>query len=248
VSASLAVIVPTVGRPSIGVLLSALAPQTTAADRVLIVCDRPRRYDWCCVLVEGLRKQGAEGRWTVWDRDNLGHYGHPARNEALDFLASLENRPDWVWSIDDDDMCAPDALDVIRTAVATEDAGWYAFAMIGGAGSHFDGVMIPNRGDYVLAGNIGTPMIVLPTTAASRFGLSVRKDLGREWEPGYWGDLEAAVALRDELGDPAWVDGVIATVRPSPDVRAILAPSSPPSSAIGSAGTTALSSQTSLRA
>jgi hypothetical protein len=247
-SPSLAVIVPTIGRPELANLLSALAPQTTAADRVLVVCDRPRRYDWCCALVEGLRKQGAQGRWTTWDRDNLGHYGHAARNEALDFLASLEQRPDWVWSIDDDDLCAPDALDVIRAAVEGEEGGWYAFQMVGGEDSHFAGVTIPNRGHYVLAGNIGTPCIVTPVSCVSRFGLSVRKDLGREWEPGYWGDLEMAVALRGEIGDPVWVERVIATVRPSPAVTAILAPSSAPSSTIGSAGTTARSSQISPRA
>ena len=226
---SLGVIVPTIGRPELGRCLAALAEQTAPTDRILVISDRPRRYDWCSAVVEGLRKQGAQGRWTVWDRDNLGLYGHAARNEALDHLATLEHGPDWCWSIDDDDAPTPGALDAIRDAIATEstgEVGWFLFEMIGGGDSHFSGVTIPNRGEYVLAGNVGTPMLVYPTACQSRFGLSVREGAGPPPadEPGYWGDLQMAIALREEYGDPTWVESVVAEIRPSAVVPAMLAP------------------------
>ena len=216
--------VPTIGRPEIAGCLSSLAEQTAVEDRVLVVCDRPRRFDWVALLVEGLRRQGAQGRWTVWNRDNLGHFGHVARNEALDHLASLEDAPEWFWSCDDDDVPTPDALKRIRSAADSGDADWYVFQMVGGTDSHFDDVTIPNRGEYVIPGNIGTPMIVGPVSCASRFGLNPRTEFGRNWEPGYFGDLEFAVALREELGDPVWVDETLAVIRPAPVVPSMLAP------------------------
>jgi hypothetical protein len=251
--AAVAVVVPTIGRPELANLLYALAPQTTAIDRVLVVCDRPRRYDWCCALVEGLRKQGAQGRWTTWDRDNLGHYGHAARNEALDFLASLEQRPDWVWSIDDDDLCAPGALAAIRTAAASGKGKWYVAKMVGGGGSHFPDLAVPLPDVGVRIGNIGAPCIVAPTPAEARWGTSEMAAYhpgpsGAIHEAGYFGDGEYAVALQKELGEPVWLDAVVAEIRPSAAVPAILAPSSETSSTTGSAGPTGLSSQTSLRA
>jgi Glycosyl transferase family 2 len=220
----IAVIVPTIGRPELGNCLAALARGTTEDDRVMVMCDRPRRYDWCSALVEGVRKTSAKGRWRVLPRDNQGCYGHPLRNEAVDHLQELDHRPDWVWSLDDDDMPTADALGTIREAVEVGDGDWYVFQMVGGGDSHFAGVTIPNRGHYVLSGNVGTPMMVFPTTVASRFGLNARQDLGREWEPGYFGDLEMAVALRDELGDPVWVEAVVAEIRPSPVVPASILP------------------------
>jgi Glycosyl transferase family 2 len=214
----IAVIVPTIGRPELANCLAALAKQTTDDDRVMVMCDIPLRHPWCSALVEGIRKTGAKGRWRVLPGALNGHYGHPLRNKAIGHLQELERRPDWVWSLDDDDVPTPDALATLREAVESGEGDWYVFQMVGGGQSHFAGVTIPNRGEYVIVGNVGTPMIVFPTTATSRFGTAPRQDLGRSWDGGYFGDLEMAVALRDELGDPAWVDAVVAEIRPSPVV------------------------------
>ncbi len=220
---AIAITVPTVGRPELANLLSALALQVTNDDRVIVVCDRPLRHNWCTLVVEGLRRAGAPGRWVVWPRDNLGHFGHVARNEALDFLAGLEHRPDWVWSIDDDDMVLPGALDAIRVAAASEEGPWYIARMVGGVSSHFDGVTIPNQGERILLGNVGTPMLLFPASVQARFGLGVLEQFGKEWEAGYFGDLEMAVDLREELGDPVWIEHTIAEIRPSALVPARLA-------------------------
>ena len=220
---ALAVVVPTIGRPEAAACLSALADQTTAEDRVLVVCDRPRRFDWVSLLVEGIRRQGAQGRWTVWSRDNTGHYGHVARNEALDHLAALDDGPAWMWSCDDDDLPAPDALARIRVAAESDEAEWYLFQMRGGGASPFANVTIPNRGEEILVGNIGTPMILAPVACEARFGLSARREFGRTFEPGYFGDYEYAESLQQKLGDPVWVPHVVAEIRPDPAVPTILA-------------------------
>lgn len=219
---TLAIVVPTVGRPELGSCLHELSEQVTAGDRVLVVCDRPRRYDWCHAVVEGLRRRNAPGRWTVWNRDSLGYFGHAARNEALTHFQQLEDPPDWVWSIDDDDRPTPGALDAIREACGSGAAGWYAFRMRGGPDSHYDGVVLPNRGEYVLLGNVGTPMIVHPVGVDARWGTGSREEFGQVLEAGYLGDLDMAVSLRDELGDPEWVPTVVATVRPGVRVEASL--------------------------
>ena len=212
---SLGVIVPTIGRPELGRCLAALAEQTAPTDRILVISDRPRRYDWCSAVVEGLRKQGAQGRWTVWDRDNLGLYGHAARNEALDHLATLEHGPDWCWSIDDDDAPAPDALARIRFATESDEAAWYLFTIRGGAGSHYEGVTVPKPDLGVRIGNIPTPSVVAPVSAKARWGLSNLDTFGGPRGEGYFGDGEYGVALEEELGDPGWRDAVVALIRPT---------------------------------
>jgi hypothetical protein len=179
------------------------------------MCDRPRRFDWCSLLVEGLRRGGAQGRWRVISRDSLGRYGHPLRNEALDLLAALDDRPDWVWSIDDDDLPMPGALASIREAVASGEADWYVFGMVGGGDSHFAGVVVPQPGLGLRLGNIGSPCLVAPVDAAARWGTDRVLALSGDEGPGYYGDWLFAVALKNELGDPAWIEATVAEIRPA---------------------------------
>lgn len=210
---ALAVIVPTVGRHSLPDTLSSIAPQVQPGDRVVVVCDYERRFDFCSEAVDFVRQAcEPEVTWRCFmaGSRNLGCYGHPARNVALDYLAELSETPGWVWSLDDDDVAVFGALDMIRAACESGQAAWYVFRMRGGTGSHFPGVTVPTMGDRLQTGNVGTPMLVFPAATTSRYGTSELHDS----TAGYFGDFEMAKALEAEFGDPAWVASTVCEVRP----------------------------------
>ncbi len=184
----------------------------------MVACDRTSRYDFCSEAVAFGREASSGGvTWRSYrashDGEALGHFGHPARNFMLDTLDGLEDKPDWCWSIDDDDVATFGALDMIRAACSSGNHPWYVFRMKGGAGSHFAGVSVPTMGNVLGKGNVGTPMIVFPTEAAARFGLDA---IGGH-EAGYFGDWQLAVALQQEFGAPGWVEAVVAEIRPAVD-------------------------------
>ena len=212
----LAIVIPTVGRRSLANTCESIAPQTQAGDRITVVCDNPSGYDLACQCVEFAREQShEEAIWRCWkNRGVPGVYGHGARNWALDKLAALEDRPDWCWSIDDDDEATFGVLDMIRTACASGAAPWYVFRMRGGEGSHFPGVSVPTMGEQVILGNIGTPMIVFPTGCESRFGV---KATDAQHGPGYFGDFVLAGSLQLEFGDPSWRSETVAEIRMRPE-------------------------------
>src|SRR3989442_1431268 len=142
---SLAVIVPTLGRESLTAGLAALVPQLTPGDRLDVVCDNPDRFTTASDMVRALEHDGL-APIRCYPTSRLGCYGHASRNVALDHLAELEERPDWVYSVDDDDVVVFGALDMIRAAVDSGRAPWYVFRMVGGAASHFPGLVVPATG------------------------------------------------------------------------------------------------------
>ena len=214
----LAVIIPTVGRNSLDGALDSLVTQMEDGDRVMVVVDDMRRYDYCSESVADARERGADGvTWRCYPNQNdtlLGSYGHAARNLMLDLLEELDERPDWVWSLDDDDAATFGAVDIIRAQIVTGDASWYVFRMRGGVNSHFPGVTVPTMGEKILVGNVGTPMMVFPV-GRSRFGTQELKGHGvADMPPGYYGDWEMAMALKSEMGEPKWIPSVVCEVRP----------------------------------
>ncbi len=149
-----------------------------------------------------------------------GGYGHPARNEGIDGATC-----EWVCSIDDDDVYLPGAFDTIQDAIqANPHADWFVFQMVGGAGSHFNGVTVPVLGHTLRLGNIGTPMLCWKR-GTSRFGMRSHDEQGRDYGAGYFGDWEMAQALQAEYGDPVWINETIAVIRPRKE-EATLAASS----------------------
>ncbi len=223
----LAVLVPTVGRESLRALLEALVTQASPGDCVLVRVDDMRRYDFCAKIVSEAREAAAKG--TVWrcypnHADGpLGACGHAGRNWLIEHLAGLEKRPNWTWSCDDDDRPSRDVLYRIRKAVSSGNAPWYLFSMKGGDGSHFPGRVVPDPKLGVRIGNVGTPCIVAPVSAKARWGLNALTLAGTEHPAGYLGDGEFALALKDELGQPAFVDAVVAVIRPAPVLPTMLA-------------------------
>jgi hypothetical protein len=140
-----------------------------------------------------------------------GAFGHRLRNRALDDGLVKDG---WVISCDDDDEFVPDAFDKIRAAIRQHPNGpWFLFRMTFGEGSHCPGVTVW-QGKSIKAGNVGTPMIVAPASAKARWGVDALPDLAGVRREGWLGDLVYAQSLRLELGEPVFVDEVIATIRP----------------------------------
>jgi len=211
----IAITIPTIGRESLREAVQSLVPQLADGDRVMVVCDDMTRYDFCSDTVADAREAAADGvMWRTYPTDKpRGAFGHAGRNMALDMLLELEDAPSWSWSIDDDDIATPWALEKIRAATLTGDSPWYVFRMVGGAGSHYPGLKLPNQGPVIRAGNVGTPMLVFPVCDARWGTTSVDTNLGSQPD-GYFGDYQMAISLTDELGQPGWVDSTVCEVRP----------------------------------
>jgi len=223
----LAIIVPTAGdRPDqLRACLTAIAEQVEVGDRVTVVCDHYEAYDQAEAVLAEMRARNETATWRFYPSANwpsgsvtpvqLGKYGHPSRNSALDAMAAMTDVPEWTLSIDDDDEYLPGAFGIVRTAIELGTAPWYVARMVGGGGSHFNGVTVPQMGDKIEPGNIGTPMMIFPTKAKARFGTGEHPDWIPRTPAGYFGDFDLAEALREELGEPAWIPACIAAVRPS---------------------------------
>ena len=189
-------IIPTIGRES---LLETL-DSCLEADEIVVLADGP---EVPYIDVE-------EDATYVVTRKAQGCHGHPLRNLALDSYVS----GGYVVSIDDDDVFLPGAFAAIRAAIAYYPGRWFVFQMIGGPHSHFPGVVCwQNR--RIRIGDVGTPMIVAPTSAKARWGNRGVDDFGRDMGDGFFGDYEYAAALQEELGDPVWLPVVIAEIRPA---------------------------------
>lgn len=204
----LAVVIPSTGRDSVRACIDSLLPQI-GDDYLYLALDRPDVPD---DLYQWLHYD------STW-RDNvaamtcteaLGQFGHPQRNRILHALSEDVTH---VWSLDDDDVALPGALDAIRSEVENAPLRWFAFQMRFGPGSHAPGIVCW-RERVVRLGDIGTPCIVMPASAKSRWGSLGVDQFGRDYGPGYFGDFEMAKSLEAELGPPVWVPEVIAEIRP----------------------------------
>jgi glycosyltransferase involved in cell wall biosynthesis len=196
----LAIVIPTLGavyRPTLKNLLNALANQVNGDDNVLVVSDTPFHDDptWMLVKDTPFPDNAFVHYWHTGVGAPLGHWGHAARNRVLDY--NLLTGSTHLWTIDDDDMILPGALDLIRDSCCDVPV---IFKMRFGPGSHANGVVI-HRGRGLMLGEVGTPMIVAPLCGA-RFGRR------------YCGDFDYATNLVLKLGDPIYRDEVIVDVRP----------------------------------
>jgi hypothetical protein len=131
------------------------------------------------------------GHWFYHEGDNLGFWGHGVRNHLLPIVYT-----DLVWHLDDDDVAAPSALHAIRHSTGI----WTIFRMEFMAGHPANGIVCW-REKVLRKGDIGTPMVIAPPSTA-RFDLE------------YGGDFAYVQGLRDELGEPAWDETIIALIRP----------------------------------
>lgn len=184
---SITIVVPTIGRPSLSATLRSFADELSPEDHVFVAADGDDVGD----LVRNFANDSV-AQWTYshWG-ERLGHWGHPIRNLAFDQIET-----DYVWTIDDDDVAAPFALNIIRET----EADWAIYKMHFGDNHPASGITCW-REPILRHGDIGTPMIVAKP-GNSRFGHR------------YEGDWDYAQRLYAEYGEPDWDERVIALIRP----------------------------------
>lgn len=216
----IAVVIPTIGRRSLVDALASVVPQLGADDLVYVMYDGS--HESMLTATADVRREYQHEFSRVWfyampyGEGGLGGYGHPQRNRALDLLPQ---DIDWVWSFDDDDVATPNALETLRTWLTAGDGfglkpPWLACQMHFGPNSHAAGHTVW-REEQVALGNIGTPCIVMPRHAKSRWGdMDTDPRSGVHHGVGYFGDYELACGLEDELGPPVFVPHVVCEVRP----------------------------------
>lgn len=209
----LAVVIPSIGRRSLVDALASVVPQLEPDDLVYVMYDGS--HESMLTATADVRREYQHEFNRVWfyampyGEGGLGGYGHPQRNRALDLLPQDVTH---VWSFDDDDVALPGALATMRHGIT--GPCWFAFQMHFGPNSHAAGHTCW-REEKVALGNIGTPCIVMPRHAKSRWGtLGVDPRTGWGYGDGYFGDWELARDLEVELGPPVFVPHVVCEVRP----------------------------------
>lgn len=185
---SLTIIVPTCGRKTLPNTLLSFAKDVRDGDVVYVISDGPRAG---LSFLLGYLDCTYPGRWRSIPGPYMGGWGHGLRNLLLRKVVT-----DYVWTIDDDDVAAPGALDAFRGA----SAPWIIYRMKFESGHPANGITCW-REKRLQHGDIGTPMI-LARPSNARFG----EDYSGDW--GYVQGLHA------EFGDPEWDETVVALIRP----------------------------------
>lgn len=216
----LAVVIPTIGRRSLVDALASVVPQLGLEDLVYVMFDGS--YEAMCTTCADVMREYQDEFERVWfyampaGEGSLGGYGHPQRNRALDLLPQ---DIDWVWSLDDDDVAIPEALEMMRAGVNNVEIferpnKWLVFQMRFGPNSHAAGIVVWSD-RRVQLGDIGTPCIVMPRHAEGRWGdMDTDPRSGIHHGVGYFGDYQLACNLEAELGPPVFVPQIVCEVRP----------------------------------
>lgn len=140
----LTVITPTVGRDSLRATLASIAPQLHDGDEHIVIGDgvQPRAAEMC-----------AEYGAIYHDGPQTHDYGAAQRDVGMALAQG-----DWLLFCDDDDTFTPGALATVRQVVVDNPTMPHLFRMRYRA----SGVVLW-QDDVVCEGNVGTPMIVVPT-------------------------------------------------------------------------------------
>ena len=105
------VIVPTIGRASLTDTLASFADDLTTVDAVVVMNDG-KNLD-TQKTVERFANLFPLPDWIYqYEGIPLGDWGHPLRNIALDLFVETSH----IWTLDDDDVAAPGALDALRSS------------------------------------------------------------------------------------------------------------------------------------
>ena len=126
-------------------------------------------------------------------------FGNAQRDEGIDKATG-----DWICFMDDDDVFVREAPQRIRAALEGSDAPWHVFRMQYGP----DGPVLWSDPE-IRYGNVGTPMLVVPNTDQLPFW--TRVDV-------YEADFHFALACQALLGEPAFHEDVIASIRPHENI------------------------------
>lgn len=103
----ISVITPTIGRPSLRVMLEGLVPQLSAGDEVWVLGDGPQpQAEQIVTSLASPLVRYVECPWT-------GDYGNPQRNQAIGMATGSH-----LMFVDDDDRVMPGAIGRIKSWIA----------------------------------------------------------------------------------------------------------------------------------
>jgi glycosyltransferase involved in cell wall biosynthesis len=189
-SPTISLVIATIGRPTLARALRSVRVQDwRPQDEILLVGDGPQP-----VASELWDQFRLPGRFVEVPGPNKD-WGHTPRNLVVPLA-----RGAYLMALDDDDEMTPDAVAVVRKALAETPNRPHLFRMSG----------VPTVGTVwkvkeIREGNVGTPMLVCPNDPAR---------LGR-YAPRYGGDFDF---IRDTCAfypeGPVWHQTVICRVRP----------------------------------
>lgn len=147
---SICIITPTVGRPTLRRTLESGAADLHPGDLWIIVGDGPQP------LAQQTCQNVLENRFAFMETlIILGDYGNPLRDQAMDLAGSDQ---DYFIFLDDDDIFAPNAIQIIKREIAEHYPRPIMFRMINGNGE------LLWRTREVITGNIGGSMFCCPNT------------------------------------------------------------------------------------
>lgn len=180
---TVSILVATLGRPTLERTLESITSQLRPGDQVIVIGatqsigDRAAKYGCTFVLANPGRDWGASERAV-----GIAH----ATGDYVSFM-------------DDDDVYTPGARDAMEAAMTAHPGKPTIFRMqIARTGE------LLWREPVAKMGNMGTPMMFLPTAAAKR---------GR-WGKRYGNDFEFWASMQWPASDIVWSSDVIASIRP----------------------------------
>jgi Glycosyl transferase family 2 len=191
----LSVIVPTVGRPTLGRTLRSVIPQLASSDELIVIADGPEAHEAASGIVGRLN-----GRCRLYATDTrTGSWGNAQRDLGM----TLATRTHLTF-MDDDDVYAPGAFAAIRKAVTVDSDAVHIFGM-----RAWNGDVLPSTRE-VLSGNVGTPMVVIPNVK-ERLGSWVHPELLDQGRSDF-AFISETISKHPRL---VWHDEVIALCRPT---------------------------------
>ncbi len=138
------------------------------------------------------------GDELIVQRDETGDMAATPRTRGMQAATG-----DWLLFMDDDDVFAPSAFEIIRQAIRGTDRP-HVFGMRSGAGWKGEPWSLPQSGHEVRVTNLSTQMVVVP---------NVKEKLG-VWAPRRTGDFDFIRGTLEHYPEgPHWHDEVIAIWR-----------------------------------
>lgn len=185
---SLSIIIPSLGRPTLARTLASFVGSLEPGDEAIIVADERGDVEQARRIWSETSSEGS----VVFATQEGGEYGNAQRERGMAMARGTH-----LGFVDDDDVYAPEALGLFREHACDRPV---IFRM-----RMPDGSLIW-RDHEIRYANYGTPMGLWPNVPG----------LGK-WIPHVAGSGQDYVFARDSceaLGEPVWVDRVVAFVRP----------------------------------
>ena len=179
---TLTIITPTIGRPSLAVMLKALVPQLQEGDECLVLGDGPQPK------AEQIVASVLSPHVRYIEHALVRNWGNPQRNTAIGI-----SRGDLLVFVDDDDQMLSDGIATIKRATAEHPGRPLMFRM------RHRGMLLPQR-RAVVCGNVSGQMFIAP---------NVPGRVGR-WSERYAADFDfiESTMKHYSFDDLVWCDAI----------------------------------------